>query len=82
MKDLYLIYLKDNTAKKNTNRYDRVYMFDIIDLRSFVYKYNKKFGMPYVKDLSFVWKNNSKDAYTISVFYGEKQLNIQNLIGV
>ena len=73
MKELYIAYL-DSTQDPN-----QTYMFDISDLREFVYKQNKNYGMPKVADKEFVWSQNENNL-KLKAYYGEKQVNIKDLI--
>jgi hypothetical protein len=73
MKELYIAYL-DSTQDPN-----QTYMFDVTDLREFVYKQNKNYGMPKVVGKEFVWSQNENNL-ELKAYYGEKQINIKDLI--
>ena len=74
MKELYIAYLDSTQAPNQT------YMFDLADLREFVYKQNKNYGMPKVSDKEFVWFQN-ENRLKLKAYYGEKQVSIRDLIG-
>lgn len=81
MKDLYLVYLKDkNDIFSKERKFSRAFMFDISDLRAFVYKINNKYGMPKAVDNNFVWFEKQKEICHISAYLGNDSVNINNLL--
>lgn len=73
MKELYIAYCK------NSNDRNKTYMFDITELREFIYKQNKHYGMPSLINKDLFWKSENNNIQ-LSAYYGEQQINIKQII--